>query len=163
MIFKLILILFAALTILLSCDGGLHPPEDKEDSILEATIHYKGGISQWPDSNTVKAIRLAAFKTYPPGDIISEFTAGNVYFTLMSLELFTDSSNVRLEISSPPVELKYIVVVQQYDSSFSSQKAIGVYTTTGDQSKPSAILVEPGNSYPISINVDFKNPPPQPF
>ncbi len=163
MIYKHTVILIAALILLSSCDGGLKPPEEKEKSFLEVTINYIGGASEWPDKDSVIAVRLAAFKTYPTSDIINEFAAKNVYFTFLSLPLFVDSSFVSLEITSPPVELKYIVIVQQYDSLLTSQKAIGVYTTSGDQSDPSAILVEPGKSYPIKINVDFNNPPPQPF
>ncbi len=163
MIYKHIVIIIAALIFLSSCDGGLKPPEENGKSYLEVTINYIGGASEWPDKDSVFAVRIAAFKTYPTGDIITEFAANNVYFTFLSLPLFVDSSFVSLEITSPPVELKYIAVVQQYDSLITSQKAIGVYSTTGEQSDPSAILVEPGKSYPIKINVDFNNPPPPPF
>lgn len=158
MIFKLIAILIIGFIFLLSCDGGLKPPEEKGKSFLEVTINYIGGVSEWPDKDSVVAVRLVAFKTYPSGDIIAEIEAFSD-----TLPRFVESWFVRLEIASPPVELKYIALAMQYDSMFTSQKAIGVYTTTGDQTKPTAISVKLGKSYPIEINVDFNNPPPQPF
>jgi hypothetical protein len=40
---------------------------------------------------------------------------------------------------------------------------VGVYTTTGDQSKPGTMSIIDGMiTSGIDINVDFNNPPPQP-
>lgn len=157
---------YVTLLILLGCDGGLNPENSSGvtgKTILHGRIIYKGGPSAWPAKDSVFAIRAVAFKTYPPKDILNEVISGNAYFTLETLPLFVDSSDFELEIPDAPVSLKYIAIAQQYTDSITSQKAVGVYTLSGDNTKPSAIAVEKGRTYNIRINVDFSNLPPQPF
>ena len=162
----LIGILFIIILALSACDGGLAPPDKSiagGKSYLSGTITYKGGTTEWPPADSVYGIRVVAFKTYPPKDIITEVISGNAYLKFESLPMFVASSTFSLEIGDPPVDLKYIVVAQQYDTLVTSQRAIGVYTTSGDNTKPSDISIEPGRNYIININVDFNSLPPQPF
>jgi hypothetical protein len=153
--------------LLASCSGGLEPvntPNEVKSSFLNGTIHYLGGKGSWPSKDSAFAIRIVAFKNYPPGNIIDEITNGNAIFTLTPMPLFVDSSKFSIEISNAPIEYKYIVAALQYDSlSIFAQKAIGVYNTSGDFTKPSPILFEKGKTYNINIMVDFSKLPPQPF
>jgi hypothetical protein len=148
---------------LIACDGGLYPPEPAQKAFVAGTITYKNGKSDWPPADSVIELRLVGFRNYPPGDILSELTKGNAFFTQDTLPRFVDSSSFSLEISKPPVELKYIAVAQRYGSIL-QWKAIGVFTLTGDNTIPSPLIVKPGdNIRNINIIVDFKNLPPQPF
>lgn len=159
--------LFAFLLILLvACDGGLNPETSKNIStraLLTGKINFINGKDGWPPPDSVYAIRVVAFKNYPPGDIIQEILTGNAFFTFNSLPFFVDSAFFSIEIQSAPVELRYIVVAQQYSDTITAQRAIGVYTESGDKSKPSPVKLFGGDSIFIEIEVDFNNLPPQPF
>ncbi len=165
-------IISAAIVLLLclfSCGEGLSPTsEDQSDAPKESYIHgsvyYKGGEESFPDS--VFGIFVAAFKTMPTDSsgIIEELMSGNAYFNLNSLPYPADSSVFSLEIPDPPTTLEYIILSMQYDSSsIEAQRVIGVYTESGDNTKPSALKIERDTSYNITIYVDFDNLPPQPF
>lgn len=147
----------------ISCDGGLEPLPLNQKTILSGTINYIKGKDHWPLQDSVLAIRVAAFKKLPDSSIIGEIISGNAYFTQESLPLNVDSSNFSFEIKDAPVNLAYIAVVQQFDSLITSQKVIGIYTVTGDKTKPSQLSVEKGKTFSIKIDVDFDNLPPMPF
>ena len=147
--------------LIVSCGDGLAPINAK--SYLKGKIIYKNGKQDWPPKDSVFAVRVVAFKIYPPKDILGEIIAKNAYFTPETTTLFSDTASFEIEIPESPVELKYIAVAQQYDSSIIAERAIGVYSTAGDQTKPSSLLIEKNKSYYIEIFIDFKNPPPQPF
>ncbi len=149
---------------LIGCDEGLAPKKVSEKSFLSGTLIFVGGKSAWPP-DSITAVRVAAFINYPftgSNGIMEEILKGNAYLTMESLPLYIDSANFSIEITKPPVLLKYIGVARQLDSNISSQQVIGIYTETGDKTKPSSLMIELGKSYNIRIEVDFKNLPPQP-
>jgi hypothetical protein len=149
-----------------ACNTGLDPTKEiynKPESFLKGRIIYLNGKDSWPSKDSVFAVRVVAFKNYPPDDIISEIISGNAYFIFESLPLFVDSSDFSITIPDPPVELKYIAAALQYADTLTAQLAIGVFTESGDNTKPSSINIQPGKEYFIYINVDFNNLPPQPF
>ena len=166
-IYQIFLKGFISLGILLyisSCHEGLAPSPIEEKSFIGGKITYIGGSQKWYDKDSVFAVRVVAFKNFPPGDIISELMLGNAYFTMESLPLFVDTSSYSIEIPDTPVIFKYIVVALQYDSSLTAQKAIGVYTITGDKTQPSEFELLTGNKIKdLNIEVDFDDLPPQPF
>ncbi len=154
------------LILLVSCDEGLNPGTNRNiatRAFLTGNIYFVDGKEGWPPTDSVFAVRVVAFKNYPPTDIINEILSGNAFFTFNSLPLFVDSAFFSIEIKDTPVELKYIVVAQQYSDTITAQRAIGVYTETGDKTRPSSIKLFPGDSIFIKIEVDFSNLPPQPF
>ena len=149
-------------TSIISCNEGLSPPILVPKSYISGKITYKDGLINWPPNDSVKAIRVVAFKNYPPKDIVNEIIQGNAFFT-DTLPLYVDSSSYLIEIKTLPVELPYIVAVQNYGT-IMEWRAIGVYTLTGDNTKPTKLSVAAGMIYnKIDITVDFKNLPPQPF
>ena len=160
-----IFLLFSLLIV--ACDEGLAPlntPESVTSSFLNGRIHYIGGKSNWPGKDSVFAIRIVAFKDYPPKDIKTEIITANALFTVLSLPLNVDSSDFSIEIPTPPVTYKYIVAAMQYDSTnIMAQKAVGVYAINRDPNSPTTLSIEKGKNYFIDIYVDFKNLPPQPF
>lgn len=151
-----------------SCQEGLAPVGKVNlNSYINGIIRYVGGKAKFPDSSQVFGIYAAAFKKFPSdsGGIINEILKGNVYLKLESLPYPADSSEFSLEIpyADAPVNIEYIVIAMQTGSSIQSQKAIGVFTESGDNTKPSQIFVEKGRTYNINIKVDFDSLPPQPF
>jgi len=169
MIKKIIYVfLLCVMIILLSCGEGL-APEAKENIAKEShiigKIIYLGGKENFPDSNSIFGIFPAAFKIFPKDSsgLLNEVLAGNVYLNFSSLPYPADSSEFVLTIQDAPVNLEYIAVSMQYDSTLEAQRIIGVYTQSGDNTKPSNLFIEKGKDYNIRIIVDFDNLPPQPF
>ncbi|HPI19007.1 MAG TPA: hypothetical protein PKY56_01420 [Candidatus Kapabacteria bacterium] len=158
---NLIIILF--FSFLIACNEGLAPSEKEQKTSINGIVHYINGKNNWPPTDSCFAVRIVAFKNYPPQNIIQELTEENAYFTLNSLPLFVDSSDFSLEIKNAPVELKYIVAALQYTKDLTSQKVIGVWSLNENKFEPSSIVIERGKSYSININVDFSELPPQPF
>jgi hypothetical protein len=146
------------------CNEGLAPKQASQKSYLNGTLIFKGGKDPWPQDSVI-AVRVAAFKNYPfsgSSGIMQEILNGNAYFTPESLPLFVDSASFSIEITSPPVLLKYIGAALQLDSNILDQRVIGVYTESGDNTHPSTIFVEEGKTYDIRIMIDFNKLPPQP-
>lgn len=158
---SLIIILIAS-----SCQDGLAPIGNiNPNSFIQGTIRYVGGKSKFPDSSKVFGIYAAAFKKFPSDSsgLVNEFLMGNLYLTLESLPYPSDSSEFTLEIIDAPVNIEYIVIAMQTDSSIESQMAIGVYTESGDNTNPSQLYIDKSKTYHINIKVDFDSLPPQPF
>ncbi len=156
---KLYYLLFIIIATLVSCDGGLEPPAQVSKSYLKGTIYFK---SSWPQIDSLKDLRVVAFKSYPPKDILTEVVSGNAIFTQETLPFNVDSSNFSIEFSQTPLEFKYIAVAWQFGGLL-DWKAIGVYSLDNNPNNPSPIKIETGKTYNISINADFINLPPQPF
>lgn len=149
---------------LFSCDGGLEPVPAAEKAYLNGTVKYVNGISDWPQEDSILAVRVVAFKTFPDSNgIFADILSGNAYFTFASLPLFVDSSEFSFEISDAPTDLVYIAAVQQTDSVITSQRVIGLYNISDKKHTPSKIRIEPGRIYDITIEVDFNDLPPMPF
>ncbi len=157
------------LSLLISCQEGLKPDIENSTEIkskLNGRIIYKGGKEKFPDSSKCFGIYVVAFKSFPrdSANIINEILSGNAYLKFESLPYPADSSDFDIEIPDPPVNIEYLVVAMQTDSvNIQSQRAIGVYTETGDNTKPSTIKILPRDSIFVKIFVDFDNLPPQPF
>ena len=157
-----IYVLFLLSIFLLACDQGLAPPPTQPNSFLSGLIQYVNGKNKWPPKDSVIDIRAVAFKNYPPADILNAVTKGDAFYSA-SLPLFVDTASFSIEIPEPPLTINYLVVAQQYGS-LMEWRVIGVWTLSGDNTKPSSVQVEPGKTYDgLNIFVDFDNLPPQPF
>lgn len=149
------------IVVLISCNEGLAPPPAISPSYIKGNLTYKGGKSKWPPSDSVKDIRVVAFRNYPPKDVVSEVTNGTAFFTDSKLK-FVDSDTFSIVIAKPPLDIQYLVVAQNYGTIL-QWHAIGVYSISGDNTKPTTINITPGKVYNADINIDFDNLPPQPF
>lgn len=154
---------FMIMILLQACDSGLAPKPIEEKTFLNGTLHFIKGVDNWPPADSLFGIRVAAFKSMPDENIIQSIISGEAYFTPESLGKNADTLNFSIEISDAPVNLVYIVAVQQYELDITSQRVIGVYTTTGDKTKNSELTVEKGKIYDIDIDIDFDDLPPMPF
>lgn len=152
------LLLLISIVVLSACDGGLKPPPE---SYLRGKITYVGGVDSWPSADSVTTMRLVAFKNPNPTDIVAEVLSDNIYF--VELENFVAESEFEILIPDAPVNIGYIAVAWQFSESFFDQLAVGVYTESGDKTKPTPIRIELGDDKTINIEVDFSNLPPQPF
>lgn len=160
---KIVTTLIIISYLLMGCDGGLHPPEPIPKSYIAGTVYFINELSDWPPADSVIEIRVVAFKTYPPKDIISEIINKQAYFTIDTLPRFVDSARYYIDIPDAPTIISYIVVAQRYGT-IMQWRAIGVWTITGDKTKPSELNIDWGMHFDsINIEVDFKNLPPQPF
>lgn len=142
----------------ISCDGGLEPPPQ---SFLKGKVTFVGGVDSWPSQDSVNTMRIVAFLKAEPTNIVEEVLNNRVYF--LEIPSFVDEYYFELLIPNPPQDLNYIAVAWQFSDSFFDQLAAGVYTESGDNTKPSSVQIEFGKDSEIEIFVDFNNLPPQPF
>lgn len=157
---SLFIIILALLII--SCEGGLSPSDASIDPGFGGSVHV---ISKWPPADSLKDLRVIAFRKYPPTSILDDVMNGNAVFTDTTLALNTILIDYKIQKSDLSGTFKYIVVVQQFGLNiFADWRVVGVYSKTNDKTKPDEITV-PQNAFlsHVDIEVDFYNLPPQPF
>ena len=150
------------ISVVAGCDEGLSP-----DPINTTTPGFGGVltvVSAWPMADSVRDLRIVAFRNYPPKDIIVEVLAGTAIF---SEQLKYDSSRQTYRIVGEGMQgnFAYVVAAQQYgDNLFQDWRVVGVFTRSGDVNIPSPVELGSGLYLDdIDIRVDFDNLPPQPF
>jgi hypothetical protein len=160
------LTLFLSIVVLLiSCDGGLEPPDNK--SYLNVKFNFVGGKDAWP-ADSMFGFRLGALRQdinenpITVDSLISLIITGQAYIGLESIPFNVDSALVSIEIKAPDT-LRYIAGIWQNDSTFYDSKIAAVYTESGDPAKNSTLIFTEGQSHSIEIDVDFDNLPPQPL
>lgn len=151
-----------------ACNEGLKPELENADlagkGFIKGTIIVKDGLNGWKKSkDSIFAVRVAGFLDNPPSDIINSVLNGKAYLNSDTIALYQDSTIFYIPINDSPKTIQYLGVALQYSkSSFLTQRVIGVYTETGDNTKPSAIEVTPFDTVNVRIYIDFENLPPQP-
>jgi hypothetical protein len=164
----ILLICFGVLLIP-GCDKGIQaPPETApggaEQQGFSGVIRY----SNWPPTDSLVDLRLIAFKTFPPRNILADALTGQaiVYPPIgpsPSLPFNVDTTHYF--VPTPPGEFQYIVVAQQFGPNvFSDWRAVGQYDLDANLAVPTPIRVpENGRVRNVDIVVDFSRRPPQPF
>ncbi len=144
-----------------ACSGGLNPEMVPVEAKISGTVWFRG---TWPPADSVRDLRVVAFQTYPPTNVLEEVLAGRAVFS-ERLPIAVQSSPYELTIPRPPVVLRYIVVAQQYGPDlFRHWRVVGVYTRDTLTYRPESLAVETGGVYPgVDIHVNFDRLPPQPF
>ena len=142
----------------IACQAGLEPI-GSDKGIIKGKVYFH---NDWLADSLVKDVRVVAFKNYPPADIITEVISGQAVFSETLVPLFSDSAAFSIEFDDVPVKINYIVVARQYGSLF-EWDAIGVYSDDSIEFTPKSIYIDKKSFHDIIINVDFNNPPPQPF
>jgi hypothetical protein len=148
-----------------SCDGGLAPPERAGGPpYITGLITYRN----WPPADSIVDLRLVLFKNFPPGDIVQEVLSGRavVYPAIGDtslVPLFVDS--LRYSFTAAAGVYAYVVVAQQFGPNVQEDwRAVGQYDPDADPSIPTPVtLAEGDTTRAIDIAVDFLNPPPTPF
>lgn len=142
-------------------DHGLSPISPSDIPGFSGTLRIR---SPWPPQDSVRDLRIAAFRNYPPKDLLSEVLGGSAVFS-EGLPYGVDSIPYRVQGEPLDGVFAYVVVAQNYGPDpFQHWRAVGVYTVTGDVHAPSPIDLG-GRRFlrDIDISVDFLNLPPQPF
>ena len=165
MIFRSFMIVFWFLLFLMGCDHGLEPPKEYLRTAIRGVITY----NNWPPVDSLRDLRLVAFKDYPPTDIFNEVTSRQaiVFPPLLGGGLPVNVDNFTYTMDLPAGNYAYLVVAQQYGINITADwRAVGQYDTTGTglDSIPTAITVSENQILDsINIKVDFHNLPYQPF
>jgi hypothetical protein len=170
---KSIYLIFLLTVILSSCTSGLNPADYAQKAVLGGTIHYVkgGGAANFPPKDSLLDIRAVGFKEIPlDTNVIGIIGDGEAFFSTSLLDSAYAVEKVytfevpQSKLMDSAVVLKYIVIAQLYGANFTSDwRVIGVYSTT-QNFQPASIKVSAGEQRnDLDINVDFSNPPPQPF
>ncbi len=158
----------------MSCDGGLSPTPPPKPGI-SGTIHFAKGT--WPGTpslpDSLTNLWIFASQIYPldsslviHGLFLSSPPTIFLYPSRSSnLPLYVDS--VQYYFSLPVGTYKYIGVIQHIGQDFSTIRNLRVVGVAKDPVDPLLPLqtqvIESSVTTGININVDFHNPPPQPF
>lgn len=147
--------------LLASCDHGLDPALADSDPGFGGKVRVDGA---WPPQDSVRQLRVVAFRNYPPSDILAEVLGGTAVF---SDELPYGEAEISYTQQDETLKgvFRYVVVAQNYgDDLFADWKVVGVYTLSGDDEDPSQIDLGAGRYVGgVDIRVNFHDLPPQPF
>ena len=158
-----ICILLSLISLLNQCDHGLELPPLRTG--ISGTIYFQN----WPPADSLRDLRIVAFRNFPPNDIFTEITSDPprafVYPTIGSNGLLFNVDSIEYVFELQPDIYEYIVVAQQYGPDvLADWQAVGQYNTTLTDSLPSAIEVKQDLLWEkINIYVDFDHLPIQPF
>jgi hypothetical protein len=150
------------LLLLAACDEGLAP--DPDDGVTPGMSGELKALTSWPPADSVRDLRIVAFRKYPPVDILTEVLGGTAIFS-EQLEYGLTSQSWRISREDMSGEYEYIVAAQQYgDNMFLDWRVVGVFSRSGDVNQPSGIDLRTRRFHDdVDISIDFDNLPPQPF
>lgn len=148
-----------------SCNQGLEPIKEEDKLEIRGLITFVNGKDNFPPIDSLKDLRVAFFQEYPDSaNILNDFISGNLIFTDDTLNYNVDTASYSKILETPPVSFKYICVVQNYGGLL-DWKVVGLYTDDTVNYTPKTLFIDKKNGElnKVNINVNFKNPPPQPF
>ncbi len=164
------LVLTILCVMLAACDGGLAPPPPMEFG-FSGTVHFTPG--SWPTDSLIN-LWIFASQIYPldSAKVYSGlFASPSTIFVYPSLSgtlpFYVDSLSYSFPLHSGTY--KYIGVIQQVSLNLIHRgirvfRVVGFYKDSTDSSKPGIVIVNDNYQVKgIDIDVDFQNPPPQPF
>jgi hypothetical protein len=150
------------------CDGGLTPPPPIEPG-FGGTIRF--AKNTWPPGDSLANLWLFASKIYPLDSslvftgIFSDPPQILVYPSLIeNLPMFRDS--ITYALPATPATFKYIGIIQHFRTEYTirSMRVVGLYIDPQHPGQNGTVVVGENEFVGgIDINVDFHNPPPQPF
>lgn len=156
---------------LVACDGGLAPPAPMQLG-FSGTVYFTPG--SWPPSDSLISLWIFASQVYPldSAKVYSGLFGSPATIFLYpslsaSLPFFVDSLSYSFPLRSGTY--KYVGVIQQNNSDLKNKgirvlRVVGFYKDSINLSDPGSVTVNDNAQVKgININVDFRNPPPQPF
>jgi hypothetical protein len=158
--------------LLLSCDGGLAPLPPVELG-FSGTVYFTPG--SWPPADSLVSLMIFASKIYPLDSATvyaGLFSSPPAIFLYPSMSESLHPFNVDSIPYSFPLgsgSYKYIGVIQQTSNDLVTRgirifKVVGFYKDSINRSQPGAVMVNEFSQVKgINMDVDFRNPPPQPF
>jgi hypothetical protein len=156
-----VILVTGLMALLAGCDKGIAPESTGTAGPppygVSGTVYFQ----HWPPVDSVIDLRVVAFTTYPPGDIVSEVLSGRAKYT-NTLPYGVDSVTYSIDLTPiQPGSIPFIAVGQQYGQNIQQDwRLVGEYYTDGDTSQPGSIYVPVDSIVPgVNIFVDFNNPP----
>jgi hypothetical protein len=152
--------------LLMACDEGLAPPPPIELG-FSGTVNFSG---TWP-SDSLLNLWIFASQIYPLDStkVISgllQIPHSIFLYPSMSQSLPFNVDSISYSFPLQSGTYKYIGVIQQISAftSIHAFRVVGFYKDSTDASIPGTVEVNDREQVKgININVDFQNPPPQPF
>jgi hypothetical protein len=166
------LVLIILCLLLAACDGGLAPPPPMELG-FSGTVYFTPGA--WPPSDSLISLLIFASQTYPldSAKVYSGlFSSPSTIFAYPSLGGSLPLSEVDSIPYSFPLHsgtYKYVGVIQQVSFDLVNRgirvfRVVGFYKDPTNLSQPGTVEVnDDAQVKGINIDVDFRNPPQQPF
>jgi hypothetical protein len=157
---------------LTACDSGLAPPPPIELG-FSGTVYFAPGT--WPPSDSLFNLWIFASQNYP---LDSATAFSGLFQSPQKIFLYPSFSQslTLIEVDSIPYSFplrsgtyKYIGVIQQISSDLIGRgirvfRVVGFYKDPTNPLQPVSIEVNDSAQVKgINIDVDFHNPPPQPF
>jgi hypothetical protein len=165
------LVLIILCLLLTACDGGLAPPPPIELG-FSGTVYFTPG--SWP-TDSLFNLWIFASQIYPldSAKVVSGlFQTPNTIFLYPSISQSLPLDSVNSISYSFPLRsgtYKYVGVIQQVSPDLMNLgirvfRVVGFYKDPTNLSQPGIVEVnESARVKGINIDVDFRNPPPQPF
>ena len=152
----------------LACDGGLQPDVPIQPG-FGGTIRF--AQNSWPPIDSLVNLWVFASQIYP---LDSTSVFAGLFAQPPQIFLFpTDRERVALNVDSadfffplPPSTYEYVGILQHFSASLNirSFRVVGFYPDPVNPTQPLSVLVKDGQQVAgINMNVDFRNPPSQPF
>jgi hypothetical protein len=155
-----------------SCDNGLAPPPPKELG-FSGTVYFTPG--SWPPPDSLVGLMIFASKIYP---LDSATVVSGLFSNPPSIFLYPDMSSSLQPFYTDSIPYsfplrsgtyKYVGVILKMGSDLTTYgirifRVVGFYQDTTDLTQPGSVVVNDTSQVRgIDIQVDFRNPPPQPF
>jgi hypothetical protein len=160
-----VILVFCLLALFVSgCDEGI-APEEKVTIVKTKGIGGTIYFANWPPQDSVRDLRLVAFFSYPPGDIVDDVLNGRARYTDKLEPYGADSISYLLDMTTIYIDtLKFIAVGQQYGPNIQTDwRLVGVYFSGGDSSLPGIVVMHQDSVINgVNISVDFNKLPPLP-
>ena len=165
------IVLIILCLLLTACDGGLAPPPPVELG-FSGTVYFTPG--SWPTDSLIN-LWIFASQIYPldSAKVYSGlFTNPNTIFLYPSMNQSLPLSAVDSILYSFPLHFgtyKYVGVIQQVSLDLINRgvrvfRVVGFYKDSTNLSQPGSVIANDNYQVKgIDIQVDFRNPPPQPF
>jgi hypothetical protein len=164
------LVLAILCLLLTACDSGLAPPPPLELG-FSGTVYFTPG--SWPTDSLI-SLQIFASQIYPldSAKVYSGlFASPNTIFVYPSLSVSLPFYDTTLSYSFPlhAGTYKYVGVIQQTSIDLAGYgirvfRVVGFYKDSTNFSQPGIVEVnDTAWVKGINIDVDFRNPPPQPF
>lgn len=162
---RIILLLMLLASAIPSCDEGLSPIVS---STPRGTLRGLITFQNWHLVDTMYDMRLAAFREFPPPNLINQVLQGKAEIIPPigdSALISSRVDSVRFTATVSAGTYPYLAVALQYGPNvYGDWRAVGQYDLDTNLAVPSPITIVPNEELSgIDIHVDFAKPPPQPF
>ncbi len=165
-IVRSIVLVVAGMLCIAGCDEQGLNPHDVVEPGFGGTITY---ISKKPPADSIRDLRIVAVPYFPVDTLfqplILKVIEGVIPFSDDLRQTVDSGKTVHYDFFVKPKTYYYVAIVQQFGIDvFSQWKVVAVYSSTGNDSIPTPVIITDGVfKRNINFTVDFYNLPPQPF